>query len=232
MEMALSPSYGDAARPAFDEVVGLVADGILDLDSDHVVRVAVDGVEGSGKTTFADALGDLLKARGAPVIRSSSDGFHHPQAVRYRLGRNSPIGFYLDSYDYVGLRDVLLDPLSPGGSGIYKTAAFDRHRDQKVASPVCAASPGSILVFDGMFLHCPELRRYWDLSVFLDVKAGVAVARVSERDPQLGPANPAAAEHRRYVEGQARYLRECQPARLATMVIDNNGVFAPRLIKR
>jgi len=31
-------------------------------------------------------------------------------------GRDSPVGFYLDSFDYAGLKKVLLDPLGPGGS--------------------------------------------------------------------------------------------------------------------
>ena len=215
----------------FQDVLRHVADRILAMDRDRVLRVAVDGLEGSGKTTFADGLATALKGLGAPVIRSSMDGFHHPEAVRYRLGRNSPIGYFLDSYDYVGLRDALLDPLSRGGSGVYRTAVFDYRLDQRVSAPACEAEPDAILLFDGVFLHCPELRRYWDLSIFLDVNFDVAVARVTERDPQLGPSNAAATEHRRYVEGQARYLKECQPQRDATIVIDNNDAFAPRLLK-
>jgi uridine kinase len=76
--------------------------------------MAVDGVDGVGKTTFADRLGVAIERIGRPVIRSSIDGFHNPRELRYRRGRTSPEGFYLDSYDYAALRAHLLDPLGPG----------------------------------------------------------------------------------------------------------------------
>ena len=58
-----------------------------------MLRVGIDGVDGAGKTTLADTLADALEAAGIAVIRASVDGFHHPRAVRYRLGRESPEGF-------------------------------------------------------------------------------------------------------------------------------------------
>jgi uridine kinase len=61
-------------------------------------------------------LGNALDRLGVPVIRASVDGFHHPREIRYRLGRDSPEGFYRDSYDLDALQRELLDPLSPGGS--------------------------------------------------------------------------------------------------------------------
>ena len=67
---------------------------------------------------FVAALGASERI-GRPVIRSSIDSFHNPSEFRYRRGRTSPEGFYLDSYDYAALRMHLLDPLGPGGSGIF-----------------------------------------------------------------------------------------------------------------
>jgi len=64
-----------------------------------VLRVGIDGVDGAGKTTFADELAAALAPFGRPVIRAGVDGFHHPRAVRYRRGRESPEGFFRDSYD-------------------------------------------------------------------------------------------------------------------------------------
>lgn len=40
----------------------------------HSVRVAIDGVDAAGKTTFADELAPRLTALGRPVIRASIDG--------------------------------------------------------------------------------------------------------------------------------------------------------------
>ena len=100
------------------------------LHPDRRIRVAIDGVDGAGKTTLADALAPLVAAQGRPVIRASVDDFHNPRSLRYARGRYSPDGFYLDSYDYDSFRRLLLEPLSPGGSGRYVAKRFDLDNDQ------------------------------------------------------------------------------------------------------
>jgi uridine kinase len=116
---------------------------------------------------FGDELRDRVASSGRPVIRATVNGFHNPMPVRYRRGRSSPEGFYRDSYDYAILTAVLLDPLNPGGTGQFRRAVFDVDADTIVDAPEEQASPGSILLFDGLFLRRPELRAYWDYSVLL-----------------------------------------------------------------
>ncbi len=84
--------------------------------------------------------------------------------------------------------------------------------------------------FDGIFLHRPELKDKWDLSIFLDVAFDVSIARCARRDRSFGPLDPRATENRRYVEGQRIYLRQCDPRRCATIVIDNNDLAVPRVV--
>src|SRR4029453_49932 len=57
------------------------------------------------------------------------------------------------------------------------------------------ASPGDILVFDGIFLHRPELRAYWDYSVFLEVAFAVSIPRGAQRDDSS--PDPEAASNQR-----------------------------------
>ncbi|BDP41901.1 uridine kinase [Deinococcus aetherius] len=196
-----------------------------------VLRVAIDGVDGAGKTTFADELAGVLRERGRAVIRASVDGFHAPRAVRYRLGRTSPEGFYRDSYDLAGLRAALLDPLGPGGSLTYRTAIFDHVTDSPVDTPELRAAPGSVLLLDGLFLHRPELRDVWDDSVFLHVDFAVSVPRGAARGPGWGSPDPLAESNRRYVEGNRLYFREAEPRRHAGVVVDNNDLEAQFLVE-
>jgi len=191
---------------------------LLALPAEPVLRVAIDGVDGAGKTTLADALALGLRAAGAQVIRASVDGFHFPRAIRYRQGPHSPQGFYQDSYDYARLRAVLLDPLSVGGNLRYRTAIFDHRQDLALDQPELQAVPGSLLILDGIFLHRPELRHYWDYSVFLALSFEVSVARMAVRDGS--DPDPQALSNRRYVEGQKRYLKLCQPEEHAHLVLD------------
>ncbi|MFK7603455.1 uridine kinase [Deinococcus sp. SM5_A1] len=192
-----------------------------------VLRVAVDGVDGAGKTTFADELAASLSNLGREVIRASVDVFHSPRAVRYRLGRDSPEGFYRDSYDYAGMRRALLDPLGPDGSMRYQTAIFDVDTDQPVSQTELTARPGSILIVDGLFLHRPELRGVWDDSVFLRVDFAVSVPRGAARGPGFGSPDSEAESNRRYIGGNRLYFREAQPENWAGMVVDNNDLNAP-----
>jgi uridine kinase len=149
--------------------------------TDGIVRVGIDGVDGAGKTHLADELACLCAQVGRRPIRASVDGFQNPRAIRYERGPRSPEGFYYDSYDYGQLRAALLDPLSPGGSRKYRTAVFDHRLDAKVEIPERLGTPGEILLFDGIFLHRPELMYYWDYSVFLDVQFAISVPRGAQR---------------------------------------------------
>src|SRR5206468_5878253 len=105
----------------------------------------------------------------------SVDGFHHPRELRYRRGRSSPEGFYLDSYDYPALRKHLLDPLGPDGSHVYRSAVFDHVTNSPVPVRTDAAPEGSVLILDGLFLHRQELRDTWDFSIFLDAPFEITI---------------------------------------------------------
>ncbi len=214
--------------PDRQEILHQVAAAILALPASYILRVAIDGVDGSGKTFFADELATLLQPSGREIIRASVDGFHNPREVRYRRGKDSPEGFFRDSYNYPALNAALLDPLGPGGSRCYRTAIFDHRTDAPVTVLEQQAAPDAILVFDGIFLHRPELRGCWDFSIFLEVGFDVTYQRMAGRDGC--PSDPHAPENRRYLEGQQMYLRECDPRGKATMVIDNEDLAMPFII--
>jgi uridine kinase len=205
-----------------------VATAILELPADHVRRVAIDGVDGAGKTHFADELGEELKRRGASVIRASADGFLNPPRTRHRRGKTSAEGYYRDAFDYGRLVRLLLDPLSPGGTGVYVSAVYDVHKEREVAVQPEVAEPGAILVLDGIFTHRDELVRFWDFSVWLDVPFDVAIPRGSSRG--YGDPDPNSPKNHRYIEGQRLYVAECHPKDRATVVIDNADLEHPMIM--
>lgn len=204
-----------------------MANRIARLPYGRVQRVAVDGVDGAGKTVLANHLAQRIESLGRPVIRASVDGFHNCRDIRYRLGKTSPEGFYRESYNYPLLRQLLLDPLSPGGSGAYRTEAYDVDRDAVVSIAVRLADRDSILIFDGIFLHRKELKSYWDFSIFLKVPFEVSIPRAAQRG--TGSADPLAASNHRYVEGQKLYLEESRPELSATIVVDYRDLDCPAI---
>lgn len=211
------------------DLIAMLAERIDQVECDHPVRVAIDGVDGVGKTSLADELAQAVLRRGRPVIRASSDGFHNPSHVRYRRGRDSAEGYFMDSFNHAALISVLLEPLGPGGRRRYRRAVFDYRTDSEAVMPEETASPDAVLLFDGVFLHRPQLLPYWDLSIFLDAPFKVTVARMAGRDGR--PPDAQAVENRRYVEGQQIYLQTCEPKRAATIVIDYELLASPEILR-
>lgn len=199
--------------PARDALLDTIAREVLVLRPEARICVGIDGASRSGKSTFADELARRLEAAGRPVVRSTTDSFHNPRIVRYRRGRMSAEGYYRDSHDLEGIRRRLLDPFLAGQP--FRIAAFDEPSDSPVDAPRRRAAPAAILMFDGLFIHRPELRGYWDYSIYLDA---------SERERRGLAA--------RYVDGWRLYTKECGPASLATRVVDNSDLAAPTLRAR
>lgn len=95
--------------PAVDGILPSVAARILEIRSskaDRHIVVGIDGVDGSGKTTFAQRLLETLSFEldAKCVQMVSIDDFHNPRVVRYQQGKGSPVGFFEDSFDYESLK--------------------------------------------------------------------------------------------------------------------------------
>lgn len=209
-------------------LIETLSEKIIAIFRSHPVRVAIDGVDGVGKTTLADELANAIVATGRPVIRASVDGFHNPRSRRYRMGKTSPEGYFEDSFNYTELTAVLLGPLGPGGTRRYRRAVFDYRTDSATETPHETAPQDAILIFDGVFLLRPELLPFWDMSIFLDAPFEVTVPRMAGRDG--GSPDVYAPGNRRYIEGQKIYLRTCKPEGSATMVIDYKNLETPQIV--
>jgi uridine kinase len=181
--------------------------------------VAVDGIDGSGKSAFADDLAAVFREAGHDAFRASMENFHRPRTERWRLGRESPETFYGDSFDYGTFRRVLIDPFRMAGSTGFQTAAFDVRRDAPIESRWQTAPADAVLIVDGVFLLRPELAGIWNFSVLLEVPWDEAYARLSARDG-VDP-DPDALSNARYREGQQLYYAEADPRALASALVDN-----------
>lgn len=216
-----------------DTLMKRIAGKIADIPTSQPLRVGVDGVDASGKTVFADALADSLAFTQRQVIRASVDGFHLPRAIRRRKGSLSPEGFFRESFNYPALIENLLKPLSPQGNRQYRTAVFDLHADRPVEMPWQTAPKDAILVIDGIFLFRQILLPYWDVKIYLHADFSQSVPRGIARDQQqIGSRQETARRYQqRYVPGQKIYLAETHPLDKADILIDNNILEDPEIIR-
>jgi uridine kinase len=212
-----------APKQSRKTVITALANEILHNYGEGRVIVAVDGMDGAGKTEFANALAAQLAIGHRAVFRASIDDFHQPRARRYARGRESAEGFYRDSFDYPTFKRMLTEPFRTGWIGSFNLKAFDLKRDLPF-QPVWSSGPkDAILVVDGIFLNRPELRGIWNYSIWLDVDREVAEARMLERDGRS--PNP-----ERYRGGQKLYLEEAKPREAATAIVDNSDFEHPKRI--
>src|SRR5674476_156160 len=220
-----APCHAHGVHPRA-AVLADVAARVAALPNDAPRLVGIDGVDGVGKTVFADELAHVLRGHGIRVVQVSIDGFHRPRIERYRRGRASAEGYFRDSFDIDALLEVVIAPLRPGGSGTVRTAVFDYRMDSPVPGELVPVAAGDVILLDGVFLHQDALADVWDLSVLLRAPLAVAIARMAERDGM--PMDDRIMQ--RYREGQRMYLAECSPEQRASLVIDHTDVTAPRVV--
>jgi uridine kinase len=124
----------------------------------------------------------------------------------------------------------------PSGLDGNRSAAFDEPSDAPGdvdPEPVC---PGSVLIFDGLFLHRRELREYWDDSIFLTAPA--RIRRTAERCAIVESASGTEAflhlcwwwsVARRYHEGWRLYVEAVNPGAIADSVLLDDELAEPTL---
>jgi uridine kinase len=96
----------------------------------------------------------------------------------------------------------------------YYTDAFDLGAFRAAVEAI----EGTVIA-DGIFIHKPEIRDVWNLSVWLAADRETARRRALTRDsPWMDDA--AARYDERYGPAEDRYLAEIDPASLADIVVD------------
>jgi len=207
-----------------DELLSRLAKAVGSVTIAHPMRVAVDGPPAAGKTTLADELAVVLRARGREVIRASIEGFLLPRSQRYRRGEYSAEGCYHDSFDYDALRLVLLDPLGPGGDRRFQQAVYDKPTDTALSRPVTTAGADAVLLFDGVFLLRPQLIDRWDLRIFVSAAFEETLDRGRTRDEALyGSVTEVERRFRnRYIPSQQLYFATARPTDHADIIVHND----------
>ena len=212
-----------------EQILENLASTITAIRLPHPTRVAIDGIDAAGKTFLAEELADHLVANGRKILRASLDSFHRPREFRYRLGYDSPEGYFHDSFDYDALLSLLLLPLGPGGSRRCRRRIYDIRTESPVQDEFIQVPADAILLFDGVFLLRPELIDVWDFRIFLNVDFETSLQRALDRDlPVLGSVEAIKQRYlERYIPGQRLYLETVRPQTLANVVVDNHHLSNP-----
>ncbi len=165
------------------EAFKIIKKRIVEIQSEKEkpTRIAINGIEGTGKTVFAEKLSKFLNSSGMKAIQISIDGFHFNKKIRYKQGRNSAKGYYEDSYDELAFVDKVLKSTQTKNAN-YTIATHDLDTDKYLTLKPIEVSNDTITITDGAYLFKPNYINHWDLKVYLKTDFENAIKRGVERD--------------------------------------------------
>ncbi|KXY31041.1 uridine kinase [Bacillus cereus] len=209
-----------------------IADHILTLKLAHPIRVGVNGITASGKTTFANELAEEMKNRGVQVTRASIDDFHNPRVIRYAQGKESARGYYEDAHNYTAFKERLLKPLGPNGNLQYETISHNLITDMSVHNTPLVASPTMVLIVDGTFLLKKEIEYLFDYKIFVDTDFEIARNRGAERETEAFGSYEEAEKMfiNRYHAACKMYIDEHNPKECANVIFQNSNFDDPVVV--
>lgn len=213
------------------KVLGKIVQAIGEVNLPHPIRVGIDGLSASGKTVLSDELAELLQDGGRKVIRAGLDGFHNPPETRHRQGSMSVDGYVEDSFDYLAVREKVLQPLGPGGNGWYCPEIFDHQKGEPIETDTRASTTDSILIFEGVMLFRKELIDFFDFRILIMCSEEVILERAKVRDlAHFGDLETLLEKYgKRFLPGQNRYFSESQPEQVADILFFNDDPEKPSL---
>ncbi|MDQ4069486.1 MAG: hypothetical protein M3203_08490 [Actinomycetota bacterium] len=110
---------------------------------------------------------------------------------------------------------------------------YDYRREASTRVDVVGVRATAVLVFDGVFLLRPELRRFWTLAVYLAITPEERMRRAVAREVEMlgSAADVEQRDAKRYLPGQALYRQEASPESHANVVVDNSEPTAPTILR-
>jgi uridine kinase len=187
--------------------------------------IGVAGGSGSGKTTVAERLADLVGEPELALVRLDAyygDSNHLPFAEREAINYDHP-----DAFDW----PLLLEHVTALVKGMaVEVPVYDFATYQRLPERVTVA-PAQVVVVEGILvLYEPDLRERFDLRVFVDTDADIRFIRRLERDISERDRTPASVieqyldtvrpSHEQFIEPSKRY---------ADVIIPHGGLNAPAL---
>ncbi len=211
-----------------------ISNEILNKPIDRPLLVAINGKDASGKTMMADILAQYLTERtDRQVIRISIDDFMNERAIRYTPAASAGRSCYEYTFNFDGFVKYVLLPLHQSDSWIYKDKIFDHAADTATDSPDKVANADAIVIIDGVFLYKRDLADYWDVKILLRTNDEVVIERGAKRDElRIGSYEEARRKYiDRYIASQAIYYDEEKPEHNADIIVNNNDVNSPFLVR-
>jgi uridine kinase len=193
--------------------------------------IAVDGLDGSGKSQLAARLAGACRAAGAGVVTLSVDDFRRPVSFGDAPRPDEEQVYYERYYDFAAFDGCLRAFLN--GEAAAVVPRFDGVAGRLDGELTFRFAGAGLAVVDGVFLRRAPVVAGGE-TILLTVSPDEARRRILDRDRKKGRSDQEILRRidRRYFPGQERYRREHDPLGRAAVVIDNDDWQRPRVVRR
>ncbi|MFM9957711.1 MAG: uridine kinase [Phycisphaerales bacterium] len=188
--------------------------------------VGISGIDASGKSTLARAVGRRLRAAEMSVAEISIDWFHTLASRRFlpmERGHEPPEShgrhFYQNAFRWAELHERLIEPLCRTGGCDAEVGVHDMRTDT-VSPRRFVHTAVRVVLLEGIFIFRREDAERLDLRVWIDCPFDLALRHAVERNQEgLTPGLIRADYERVYFPAQRHHIARDRPAENADLVI-------------
>lgn len=172
-------------------------------DAKRPLLVCIDGFGGSGKSTLSDTIRD------APEVSAvvEGDDFYGPSDTDW--AGFSPQEGYERFFDHERLAREVLRPLGRGEHTRYQRYDWQNN----VLGDWVDLPAEGVVVVEGVYMLRPQLREFWDLSIFVDTPWPIRL------DRQVSRGENTEDDIRLWTDAEKYYERAFEPASRADLVL-------------
>ena len=169
--------------------------------------IAIDGLSGAGKSTLVSHVLKELKKNSTISV----DDFYRP-VKNNRLESVIPEDRYDQYFDWQRLRDTVLSPLTKGVTARYGCHNWELDRLTEWRE----VNPGGIAIVEGVYSTRPELREFYEVTVYIHTPRVQRLARIIERQYE----DTSWVEH--WMETEDWYEKFEQPMKHVDLVVQGS----------
>ena len=204
-------------NPIFEKILENI---ISNKSNNKAFVIGINGIDNSGKTTFAKSFEKYLNLKGYKTQLILLDDFHNPTEVRYS-GQDEIDNYYNKSFNFKMIIEKILKPIKEDKNFKIKLNLLDLQTNKFEVERVYSIDTSTIVIFEGVFLFRKELLSYFDYKIFLEIPFKESKRRAKNRDIKIYEKEIISKYDFKYLPAQEKYLTELKPLETADLIINN-----------